>query len=214
MTQAVRLGLSCSLLVGALVYLHFFHSAGEAVPIRKPLDGFPSAVGPWQEREAAVFDVEILNNLKVKDYLMRRYVDPSGRSLWLYIGYWDTQRKGAQAHSPKNCLPGSGWDPLEATHITVPLPHPYAPITVNRYLIQKDRSIQLVFYWYDAQGQPIAGEIPAKIQTVKSAIFRNRTDGALIRISSPIYGDVKETSDLVVKYVQALYPNLGDYLPD
>lgn len=214
MRPAGRLVLSCSLLVGALLYLHFFHSAGEAVPIRKSLDSFPSAVGPWQEREASVFDVETLNNLKVKDYLVRRYADPSGRSLWLYIGYWDTQRKGAQIHSPKNCLPGSGWEPLEATRITVPLPPPYAAITVNRYLVQKDKSMQLVLYWYAEQGQAIAGEVPAKIQTVKSAIFRNRTDGALVRISSPIYGNVEATSDLVVKYVQALYPVLSDYLPD
>jgi EpsI family protein len=200
--------------VGALLYLHFFHSAGEAVPIRRSLDAFPSVVGRWQGREASVFDVETLNSLRAKDYLLRRFVDPTGRSLWLYIGYWDTQRKGAQIHSPKNCLPGSGWEPLEAGRVAVPLRHPYAPITVNRYVIQKDKRLEVVLYWYDAQGQAIAGEIPAKIQTVKSAIFRNRTDGALIRVSSPVYGSVPETSDLLVKYVQALYPLLGDYLPN
>jgi EpsI family protein len=171
-------------------------------------------VGRWQGREASVFDVETLNSLRAKDYLLRRFVDPTGRSLWLYIGYWDTQRKGAQIHSPKNCLPGSGWEPLEAGRVAVPLRHPYAPITVNRYVIQKDKRLEVVLYWYDAQGQAIAGEIPAKIQTVKSAIFRNRTDGALIRVSSPVYGSVPETSDLLVKYVQALYPLLGDYLPN
>ncbi len=213
MRQPIRLLVSCSLLLGALLFLSF-RSTGEAVPIRTPLDSFPETLGAWQGREATIFEVEILNILKANDYLMRRYVDPAGRSLWLYIGYWETQRKGAQPHSPRNCLPGSGWEPLEATRLTIPLPPPYAPLTVNRYLVQKDRAQQIVFYWYDAQGRPMAGEVAARIEMVKSAIFRNRTDGALIRVSSPVYGSVAETSNLLVKYVQAMYPVLSQHLPD
>ena len=101
MNQGLRVTLSCALLVGALLFLQF-RSYGEAVPIRKSLDNFPAVVGDWREEEGVFFGEAVLNILKVKDYLMRRYVDPSGRSLWLYIGYWDTQRKGAQVHSPKN----------------------------------------------------------------------------------------------------------------
>lgn len=213
MRQSFRVASSAALLVGVLLVLHF-RSSGEAVPIRKPLEAFPTVLGAWQGREVTFFEVEILNVLKVKDYLMRRYVDPAGRSLWLYIGYWDTQRKGAQPHSPKNCLPGAGWEPLEASQVTIPLPSPYHPITVNRYLIQKDDAQQLVLYWYHSQGRAVAGEVAARIEMVKGAILRNRTDGALIRVSSPIYGSVSETSDLLVRYVQAMYPILGIYLPD
>ena len=213
MRQLPRFVLSFSLLVGALVLLHF-RSTGEAVPIRKPLASFPATLDDWQGREATIFEVDILNILKVKDYLMRRYVDSAGQSVWLYIGYWDTQRKGAQPHSPKNCLPGGGWEPIESSRVTIPLPPPYAPITVNRYLIQKDHAQQVVLYWYQSQGQAIAGEIVARIQMVNSAIFRNRTDGALVRITSPVYGSVPDTSDRLVKYVQAMYSALHEYLPE
>lgn len=120
--------------------------------MRQPLDTFPTTIGDWRGREATLFEGEILNILKVKDYLMRRYVDPAGHSLWLYIGYWDTQRKGAQPHSPKNCLPGGGWEPLEATRVSIPVAGPPGAIEVNRYLIQKDRDQQLVLYWYQSQG--------------------------------------------------------------
>ena len=150
MRQLPRFVLSCSLLIGALVVLHL-RSTGEAVPVRKPLDTFPLLVGDWHGREATIFETDILNVLKTNDYVMRRYVDSGGRSLWLFIGFWQTQRKGAQPHSPRNCLPGGGWEPLEATQLVVTLPRPYGPITVNRFLLQKDAAQQLVFYWYHSQ---------------------------------------------------------------
>jgi EpsI family protein len=206
--------LSGAVLLGALLALQL-RSPGEAVPIRRALDAFPDAIGGWQTRQDSPLQTEIVSFLKIDDYLMRRYVDEAGRSLWLYVGYWASQRKGAaQVHSPRNCLPASGWEPIEASRLTIDVAGPQRTLTVNRYLIQKDREIQVVVYWYQAQGTPIAGEIPAKIQMVRSAIFRNRTDGALVRVSSPVSGGVTDTTERLVRYVQALYPLLGEYLPD
>jgi EpsI family protein len=213
MTQPARIGLSVSLLLGLLLVLQL-RSAGEAVPIRKPLDGFPGVVGEWRARESEVLDLSILDKLKTRDYLMRRDQEPGGRSVWLFIGYWDSQRAGAQPHSPKNCLPGHGWEPLEASRVIIPLSPPFTPITVNRYVIQKDRDRMVVFYWYQSQGKAVAGELAAKVEAAKNSIFRRRTDGALVRVSSPIYQNVRVTSDLLATYVRALYPVLGDYLPD
>lgn len=213
MKPAVRVGLSLSLLTGALLTVQL-RSPGEAVPIRKSLDRFPSAVGVWQAREGVVLEPDILNVLKAKEYLMRRDQDPSGRSVWLFIAYWDSLRKGATPHSPRNCLPGSGWEPLEASRVAISLPQPFEPILVNQYLIQKDRDQQVVLYWYQSQGKAIAGEMAARVQLVKNSIVRHRTDGALVRISSPVYGSVQDTSDRLVRYVQAMYPALGGYLPD
>ena len=213
MSQTPRIALSCLLLLGALLALQL-RSDGEAIPIRKPFSSFPDSVAGWRTQEDSYFNTEVLGVLKVDDYLMRRYVDPSGRALWLYVGYWATQRKGAQIHSPRNCLPAGGWEPVEANRITIPVGGMRGPITVNRYLIQKDRDLQLVLYWYQSHGEPIAGELPAKIEMVRSAILRNRTDGALVRVSTPVVGGVPETTERLVKYVQALYPILGEYLPD
>ena len=213
MSRPVRIVLSMTILIGALILLQV-RSTGEAVPIRKSLDRFPNVIGGWQGAQGVVFDLDTLNVLKPKDYVMRRYVDAQGKGLWLFIAYWDSQRKGAQPHSPRNCLPGAGWEPLQSSLITIALPPPLGPITVNRYLIQKDQEQLLVFYWYQSQGQAIAGEVAAKVQMVKNSITRRRTDGALVRVLSPIYGNVQTTSDLVVGYLQHLYPVLGEYLPD
>ena len=146
-----------------------------------------------------MLDAETLNVLKPKEYLLRRDQNASGQSIWLFIAYWDTLRKGATPHSPRNCLPGSGWEPLEASMITIPLPQPFTPITVNRYLVQKDRDQQLVLYWYQSQGRAIAGEVAARVQLVKNSIARHRTDGAIVRVSSPAYGSVQDTSPCRVR---------------
>ncbi len=212
MSGPVRVLVSLGLLVGALLVFQF-RSTGEAVPVRKSFDSFPMVLGEWRGTQATVLEVEILNVLKVSDYVMRRYTDPAGRSLWLYVGYWASQRKGAQIHSPKNCLPGGGWEPLEASRLTIRLPVAPTAITVNRYLIQKDRAMQVVLYWYQQQGAAIAGELPARIEMVRSSVVRNRTDGALVRVSMPVSGSVEETTTRLAQYVQSLYPVLGHYLP-
>jgi EpsI family protein len=213
MSAVGRAVTSVALLVGALVLLNL-RSAGEAVPLRRPLEEFPTAVGEFRLRGESLLDPGSLQVLKATDYLMRRYVDGDGRNVWLYIGYWESQRRGAQVHSPRNCLPGSGWEPVEASTLTIPLGQGRTPLTVNRYLVQKERDQQLVFYWYDAQGRAVAGEIEARLEMVRSSIVRNRTYGALVRVSSPVEGGVAATSDHLVAYVQALDPLLRAHLPE
>lgn len=213
MTFSMRGLLAALLLLGALLVLQL-RSTGEAVPIRKSFDAFPRAIGTWQARESSNLEPDVVNLLKVNDYLVQRYADRDGRGLWLYIGYWASQRKGAQLHSPRNCLPGAGWEPIEASQLAVALPAPNAPIMVNRYLIQKDRDQQVVLYWYQSQGKAVAGELAAKAEMVRNAIVRNRTDGALVRVSAPVIGGIPETTDSLVRYIQALYPILAEFLPD
>ncbi len=214
MSQSVRLVVSMLLLVSALLLLNL-RSSGEAIQLRKPLTEFPAVVGGWKGQEETILEPDILNMLKMTDYVMRRYVDANGRSVWLYIGFWQSQRRGAgDMHSPKNCLPAGGWEPVEASQMSISIPGRAAPISVNRYLIQKDNQMQVTFYWFQTQGAVIAGELDAKIALVRNALLKNRTDGALVRLSSPVQGGVDETTQRLVAYVKALYPVLPNYLPD
>ena len=212
MTPRSRVIISVALLLAAFGVLHF-RSAGEGVPIRKSFDQFPSSLGPWTGRDDISFEPDILKMLKMSDYLMRRYENTNGHSAWLYVAYWPSQRRGNDIHSPRNCLPGGGWEPVEASRVQITVPGTSTLMTVNRYLVQKDRQMQLVMYWFQAQGTVVAGELEAKIQMVRSAVLRNRTDGAIVRISSPVYGSVSETTAELTEYVRLLYPVLGEYLP-
>jgi EpsI family protein len=204
--------LSWGLLLGTFVFLQL-RSYGEAVPIHKPLGQFPQVVGKWIGQEDSTLEPDVLSILKLNDYLLRRFRHENGQSLWLYIGYWDTQRKGAQIHSPKHCLPGGGWEPLEASLVTIPLAGSPQEIEVNRYVLQKERSQQVVTYWYQAQGHVVAQEIDAKIQLIKNAMLHNRTDGALVRVTSPVTTTVEQAYAQQVDYVRTLYPVLADFLP-
>jgi EpsI family protein len=208
-----RVTVSTVLLLSTYCFLQL-RSTGEAVPIRQRLEYFPQTIANWQGQEDAELESEVMNILKLQDYLMRRYVDTSGKNLWLYIGYWDTQRKGAQIHSPKHCLPGGGWEPLEVQRVLIPLNQGEQKIEANRYVLQKERSQQVVTYWYHSQGAAIAGEIDAKVQLVKNAILHNRTDGALVRLTSPVSGSIEDTFQRHVQYIQAMYPLLSAYLPN
>lgn len=213
MTQTGRAIISCGLLFGVFLFLHF-RSYGEKVPAKRLLDSLPRQIDDWQGQEDTTLDADILGILKLNDYVMRRYRDLSGRDLWLYIAYWDTQRKGAQIHSPKHCLPGGGWEPLEAKQLPIVLASPLKEITVNRYVLQKDQYQQVVTYWFQSQGSVVASEVDAKLQLVKNALLRNRTDGALVRLVSPVSGSVEETFHRQAEFVRALSPILKEFLPE
>jgi len=213
MSQPTRLGISALLLLAALLAIQL-RSSGEAVPIRKPLGTFPAMVAGWTGQSDTFLDPDALQLLKLSDYLMRRYVDSSGHPLYLYIGYWQSQRKGGDIHSPRNCLPGGGWEPVEVSRLSIEIPGLPTPIPVNRYLVQKDNQMQVILYWFQSQGDVVAGEVSAKIELVRNAFLRNRTDGALVRLSSPVQGGIEQTTSRLVAYARALYPVLVDYLPN
>jgi EpsI family protein len=210
--RSVRIAISLAGLIATLLFVHL-RSYGEAVMLRQSLEEFPSVVGSWRGQEVTLLESEAVNALKVSDYLMRRYVDTAGYSAWVYIGYWRSQgRDGGQPHSPRNCLPGSGWNPLEASIVNLTVKGG-GTLPLNRLVIQKDAQQQVVLYWYRAQGVDVASEVSAKVAMVRSAIVHNRTDGALVRVSSPVVGTVAETSERLLAYVAAMYPELDRFLP-
>ena len=212
MNNWIHASLSCSLLFAVFLFLQL-RSYGEAVPIHKPLAQFPQTVGEWQGRADARLNPMILSILKLNEYVMRDYSDAAGHNIWLYVGFWETQRKGAQIHSPKHCLPGGGWEPLEASLVPISFEGESQGIVVNRYVLQMEAHRQVVTYWYQPQGQVIAKELDAKLQLIKNAIVHNRTDGALIRLTSPVTTTVEEAFARQVEYIRALRPLLREFLP-
>jgi EpsI family protein len=164
-----------------------------AIPARQPLIGLPYAIGDWQGRPGPALDSRVLAILGADDYTTRIYSDRLGRRAGLYIGYHATQRQGDSIHSPMNCLPGAGWQPilterlaLNAASTSSPDPGRATPVSVNKVLIQKGEYRQLVLYWYQSHGRVVAGEYAAKALLFVDAIRSGRTDAALVRITVPI----------------------------
>ena len=214
------------LLVGASWFLASM-STSEPVPMRRSFADFPSRIGNWESDRQLDPGDQVLRVLGVSEYVNRVYRDPEGAAVGLYVGYYRSQRQGASIHSPLNCLPGAGWQPIarEALALTLgPTSGPgldepkFRSITINDMVIQKGPERQIVLYWYQGHGRIIASEYMVKIYSVLDAIRTNRTDGALVRIISPVVGQdeaaLRRARDLAADLSRAVVPLLGHYLPD
>src|SRR5664279_2249931 len=124
--------LTIVLLAQAGVFYGF--SRQENVPLHKPLQDFSLNGAVWLPQEDLELDQETLAVLRADDILSRVYKNANnGVSASLFVAYFQTQRTGKTPHSPKNCLPGSGWTPSESGFIDLPVPGQAAPISVNHY---------------------------------------------------------------------------------
>lgn len=189
-------------------------SHGEAVPLAAPLSAFPAVVGGWTLEQQGVIDKETLDLLKADDTLTRTYASPEGLAS-LFIAFFKTQRQGQSPHSPKNCLPGSGWQPSETGRIDVAIPgDPLGSIHINRYVVAKGENQSMVLYWYQSQGRVIADEFAAKFYLISDSIRHHRSDTALVRIVVPIgNAGIPPAEKVGVDFVKTFYPAVKAYLP-
>jgi EpsI family protein len=187
----------------------------EEVPSRQPLADLPVRIGDWQAEAAPPFANDVLQMLGVDEYVNRIYAAPAEGAVALYIGYYRSQRQGDTIHSPLNCLPGAGWEPISTTRIDIPVTG-HAPLTVNRFVIEKGLDRQVVLYWYQSHGRVTASEYWSKIFMVYDGVRLNRSDAAMVRVISPILPDAggeRQAEDRTRAFTQALFPTLSAYLP-
>jgi len=190
-----------------------FLSHGESTPPARALSEFPKDVGSYRTVAEFPFDVQTLKVLGVTDYVNRAYFSPANGELGLYIGYFRTQRTGAQIHSPKNCLPGAGWQPTVSEIYQLSLPDG-RKVPVNLYVIRKDLDQQIVLYWYQSHGRVVASEYWGKIYMVADAIRLNRTDAALVRITAPVRnGDLDAARQQAIAFAQEVAVDVEQIIP-
>jgi len=189
-------------------------SQTESTVIREGFDGFPLQIGEWKGRDVPM-DKQVLDVLHVDDYLNRDYVSNAG-VIGLYVGFYQTQRQGSAIHSPLNCLPGAGWNPIRRSYLNLPVGT--KNIEINRITIQKGQDKQVVLYWYQAHGRIVASEYWGKFYSVLDAIRINRTDAALVRVISPVSvadaGAESAAEASAAGFVQSIFPLLSRHLPD
>jgi len=201
-----RFILATLVIAGAAILLQA-RARSEVFPPRLPLNQFPAQLGGWSGTDVAI-DKDVLEILGPGDFLVRIYQSQQKTPyIDLFIAYFRSQRAGDTIHSPQNCLPGSGWTPIESRRITLTMPG-HEPFPANRYLIAKGDSRQLVLYWYWAHNRGVASEYWAKFYLVADSIKMNRSDGALVRMTTPMYpGETVEAAQ------QRILPFAGDVMP-
>ena len=194
----------------------FYSARGlEKVPANRPLEFFPLEARGWHTvREDKVGD-DVQSVLRADDTLTRWYASrahPSGVSL--FIAYFRSQRAGQAPHSPKNCLPGAGWEPIKEGLIDVKVEGVREPITINRYIVSHGDAARVVLYWYQNRKRVIASEYAAKFWLVADSIQYHRSDTAVVRVEAPMVGtDDAASTQSAVDFVQDMFPLLVNYLP-
>jgi EpsI family protein len=213
MTSGWRFLVAVAMLSATVVLMHARNSA-EIIPARPPLRSFPKTLNGWTSADIAIPN-EVLEVLGPGDFLLRGYQNPTANAyVDLFIAYFPSQRSGDTIHSPKNCLPGAGWTPIQSDRITVTLPG-QKPFPANRYLIAQGEERQLVLYWYWAHNRAVASEYSAKFYLVADSIRMRRSDGSLIRVSTRLpRGETIDSAQAhLLLLASSIVPLINDYVP-
>ena len=202
------------LLCGAAATALLWPERPQTAPPRQNFSQFPLQLpGGWAGRSDRLAP-DIVATLAVSDYVIANYTQ--GRAPWVnfYSAYYASQSGGESSHSPRTCIPGDGWSILQIEEVDVPLKGP--ALRVNRALIQKGENRHLVYFWFRQRGQSMTGEFDVKWQILRDSILHNRSDGALLRLVTPIAPgeDPAVAERRLVDFTQALQPRLGAFIPD
>jgi EpsI family protein len=144
-----------------------------------PLDSIPTSINGWAQSAVQHLPARTLDRLLPTSYLSRSYTK-NGEELNLFIAYYAQQRAGESMHSPKHCLPGSGWEIWNYGSATIPLDNQRT--SINEYFIQNSGQRKLVFYWYQSKDRIVANEYMGKILLIRDTLLAGHTAGAIVRI--------------------------------
>lgn len=200
------------LLVGALFLRS--RSRAEVLPPHQDLSAFPKQIGPWIGSRVTI-PAENLAVLGPGHFLERLYQDPGKEPVDLFIAYFPRQSTGDTIHSPKHCLPGAGWTPVESKIIHVDWGNGQV-LNANDYVLQLGLSKEVVMYWFQSHGRTLASEYWVKFYLIEDALRMNRTDGALIRVITPV-GDTEAISSgeqRALDFTRKVLPMFHAYIPE
>jgi exosortase D (VPLPA-CTERM-specific) len=186
------------------------------IPERRIFAEFPLRLDDWKGVTGRL-EENILASLNTEDYIISDYKNEAGDGVNFYIAYYADQAAGSAAHSPRACIPGGGWLIKDLSVRTIDnIQINGKPLKVNRLLIKKGDYTQVVYYWFQQRGRDLTSEWMVKWYLFWDSMMRNRTDGALVRLTAVVSagGDLAETDRRLAKFTEIAFPHLADYIPD
>lgn len=205
---------SSLLVVASVVLVSTLSHDNEIIPDRKSFESFPITLDNKWAGKRDYFKNNEQAVLGATDYLLVDY-QYNGKLTNLYIGYHESQRSGTSPHSPRACIPGSGWEIASIEQVSVPEPGK-AGFFVNKLIIQKGEIKQLVYYWFQQRGRKIDNEFTMKWYLFRDALVLNRTDGAMVRLTTPVEQNenIADADARLVAFAQQITPLLPNFIPD
>jgi EpsI family protein len=206
--------LSVVLLLEGGVY-YAVAARSELTPQIGPLSLFPARLPGWTMSKEFPIEKEIQDVLKADDTLNRAYVNSAGTAeVVFFVAFFKTQRYGQSPHSPKNCLPAAGFEPIESSVMHLAVPGWSTPIEVNKYVTERGDEKSVTLYWYQSHNRVIANEYWARYWLVLDAIRFRRSDTSIVRVVAPVTNNrIGEATDSGVQFIQAMFPALLSALP-
>lgn len=208
-----------ALLAATLLALHLAADvSAPTVLLKDRLASLPKQVAQWRGEDGS-WKAETVTAIGADDWLLRRYHDPSGSAVWLYVGFHsDVSFAGSSPHSPLLCYPGQGWVVIDSSIEQIPLA-PGSSIAVNRLLVQKGSEQRLVLYWFqwgdEVSTEDAAGDYVAKLRWLLSLPFQmqeqERTDRSLVRVSARVGPSPERTFAAEANFVKAVFPLLAEH---
>lgn len=203
------------LLLGATLAVAQTIEFREKVAPAKSFADFPVQVGEWAGKRDTM-EEKFVNALHFSDYVIVDYVN-GGHAVNFYTAYYESQRKGESIHSPETCLPGGGWEFRKAGRVELPVRDRRGePMRVNRALMEKGAARQLAYFWFPQRDRVLTNAWELKWYNFWDALTRQRTDGALVRLITPVYPNesVDDADRRLTAFTQEIVPVLNQFLPN
>ena len=193
-------------------------SRAEKVPTVGRLSMFPVSLPGWTAVKEFPIEQETLDVLRADDTLDRLYVEQGNRrGVILFIAYFATQRYGQSPHSPKNCLPGAGWEPVAgmSSRPALQVPGEAQPIVINKYVTEHGDERSVTLYWYQSHGRVVADEFAAKFWSIADSLRYRRSDTSIVKITIDVKdGDVETATRTGYDFTRIVFPALLHQLPN
>ena len=206
-----------SVLVVASIFAFFLGQSKNIVPERSKFTEFPMQLGEWKGRQGSLEQMYI-DVLKFDDYIIADYTNAEKKQVNFYSAFYNQQKAGASAHSPRTCIPGGGWEikTLEPKEVKGVITSNGEPLIVNRLVIQRDSQAQVVYYWFKMRERNVSSEYMVKLYLFWDAVTRNRTDLALVRFTTLTNSDeeIEKADERLQSVISKAYPSLQKFIPE
>ncbi len=180
------------------------------VPKIPQLATMSKQIGTWNGIRDTVFNTPTLDILRPTDYLMRTYINSQGIPLSLYIGYHDGSPSSGPIHSPKNCLPGGGWEFKSIENVDMDALD--SNVNIVRAVLTKAGQDMTFYYWYQVRGEIVTSDLDMKIAEFMGVLTDKRKDAAFVRIGLTMENKEEELQ-IMQDFFKNAYPLLKAHLP-
>ena len=183
------------------------------LPPAPQMQRVPRQLGQWRSVRDSELPLEVRRVLRADSVLLRDYELTPESQVQLFVAYYRTQHAGESMHSPRNCLPGSGWQPISQSLVKLDLGKGTQE-WVNRYVVERDGQRLLVVYWYQEHDRTVADEYLGKTYLMWDSIRWRRRDGAIVRTSVPLWNGLSEEQGLrqLATFIRMAAPEIRSVL--